>query len=104
RAAWLRLAASHPDLRGLMASAAQLAAQPLPEQPDSLFLEFSQNGNRARWEKKAFARRGRIAVFTLAEGLENKGRFLAPLAQTIAALCAERTWVWSAHDGQLHNF
>ena len=46
RAAWEALAARHPELNDLIPSAAKLAAQPLPEQPDSLFLEFSKNGNR----------------------------------------------------------
>ncbi len=104
RAAWEALAASHPEANDVIANAARRAAQPLPEQPDSLFLEFSKNGDRERWQNVAYNRRIRIQVFTLAECLENKGRFLAPLEQTIAALCAERTWVLPAHDGELKNF
>ncbi len=104
RAAWSEAAEHHPELRDLVSLAVERAAQPLPEQPDSLFLEFSKNGNRTRWQKVATARRERIQIFTLAECLENKGRFLAPLEKTIAALCAERTWVLSAHDGQLKNY
>jgi hypothetical protein len=104
RPAWDQAAARNPDLRHLIDRAAKQAAQPLPAQPDSLFLEFSQNGNRDRWQKVAFARRERIGIFTLAECLENQGRFLAPLEQTIAALGAERTWVLPAHDRELKNF
>ncbi len=104
RAAWKDAARRHPDLKALIVSAAKLAAQPLPEQPESLYLEYSKNGNRNDWEKVSFPRRARVQTFTVAECLENKGRFLAPLEETIAALCAERTWVWSAHDGQLQNF
>ncbi|MGO8705187.1 MAG: hypothetical protein ACLQVA_15345 [Candidatus Brocadiia bacterium] len=104
RAAWEALAASHPEATDVIANAARRAAQPLPEQPDSLFLEFSQNGDRERWQNVAYNRRIRVQVFALAECLENKGRFLAPLEQTIAALCAERTWVLPAHDGELKNF
>src|SRR5208283_3771642 len=104
RAAWETIAARHPELSNCIPSAVKLAAQPLPEQPDSLFLEYSQNGNRDHWQKVASARRERIQIFTLAECLENKGRFLAPLEQTAAALCAERTWVLPAHDGGLKNF
>lgn len=104
RAAWENFAAQHPELNDLIPRAAKLAAQPLPEQPDSLFLEYSKNGNRTRWQKVAGARRERIQIFTLAECLENKGRFLAPLEKTIAALCAEKTWVLSAHDPSLKNF
>jgi hypothetical protein len=104
RAAWENLAARRPELNGLIPRAVKLAAQPLPEQPDSLFLEFTQNGNRTRWQKVASARRDRIQIFTLAECLENRGRFLAPLEEAMAALCAERTWVLSAHDASLKNF
>jgi hypothetical protein len=104
RAAWEDLAARRRELSDVIPRAVKLAAEPLPEQPDSLFLEFSQNGNRTRWQKVASARRDRVQTFTLAECLENKGRFLAPLEKTIAALCAERTWVLSAHDASLKNF
>ncbi len=104
RAAWAELAARRPELNDLIRKAARLAAQPLPEQPDSLFLEYSKTGNRTHWQKVASTRRDRVQIFTLAECLENKGRFLAPLEKTIAALCAERTWVLPAHDGRLQNF
>ncbi len=104
RAAWVAFAARHPELDDVIPHAARLAAQPLPAQPDSLFLEYSQNGNRTRWQKVSGARRERIQIFTLAECLENQGRFLAPLETAIAALCAERTWVLSAHDPGLKNF
>ena len=104
RAAWESLATRHPELGKFILRATKLAVQRLPDQPDSLYLEFSKSGNRTRWQKVAGERRERIQVFTIAECLENKGRFLQPLEQTVAALCAERTWVLPAHDGQLENF
>ncbi len=104
RAAWDDVLARHPDLSKIIAQAAKDAAKPLPNQPDSLFLEFSRDGNRDHWQSVATSRRDRIDIYTLAECLENKGRFIAPLEQTISALCAERTWVLPAHDGKLQNF
>lgn len=104
RAAWEDVLARHPELHKIVTQAARDAARPLPEQPDSLYLEFSRDGNRDHWQNVASSRRGRIGVFTLAECVENKGRFVAPLEQTIAAICAERTWVLPAHDGKLQNF
>jgi hypothetical protein len=104
RTAWDEALARHPDLHSVIAQAVRDAAQPLPAQPDSLYLEFSRDGNRTHWQSVAESRRGRIAVFTLAECLEDKGRFIAPLEQTIAAICAERTWVLPAHDPKLQNF
>ncbi len=104
RTAWNSLAVSRPELKGLVEQAAKLATEPLAEQPDTLYLEFSQNGDRARWQAAEFPRRRRVQVFAMAECFENQGRFIVPLERTIAALCAEKTWVWSAHDGHLQNF
>ncbi len=103
RAPWERLAADKAFSK-VVPEAEKLLANPLPEQPDGLFLEFSQNGNRTHWQDVAFERRGRIERFTLAEAFENRGRFLPALETTIRAICAERTWVYPAHDGGLKNF
>ncbi|HEV2328439.1 MAG TPA: heparinase II/III family protein [Verrucomicrobiae bacterium] len=104
RAAWKNALTRHPELRGIIRQAARDAAIPLPAQPDSLYLEFSRDGNRDHWQNVAFSRRARIGIFTLAECLEDKGRFIAPLEQAIQAICAERAWVLPAHDGRLQNF
>ena len=104
RAAWNVILTNYPDLSRVIRQARKDATLPLPAQPDSLYLEFSKNGNRSDWQNVAESRRSRVAIFTLAECLEDKGRFIAPLEQTIAALCAERTWVLPAHDGKLENF
>jgi hypothetical protein len=103
RPAWQSLAADQA-FHKVLAEGNKLLTQPLPDQPDSLFLEYSQNGNRTHWQKVASERRGRIETFSLAEAFENRGRFLPPLETTIASLCAEKTWVLPAHDGGLQNF
>ena len=103
RPAWTTLA-EKPQWRDLIREAESLARSGLPEQPDELYLDFSRTGNRDRWQRVAFARRGRVATFTMAEALENRGRFLPPLEETLNALCAERTWVYPAHDRSLRNF
>src|ERR1700761_4432443 len=104
RAAWDAVLASHPELGSMIKRAAADAKHPLPDLPDSLYLEFSENGNRTHYQSVASSREGRIAIFTIAECLEDKGRFIAPLEQTIAAICVERTWVLPAHDPKLQNF
>ena len=104
RAAWKQALAAHPEFRKTLRSAAQLAAKPIPPWPGDLFLQYSQNGNRENWQKAENPRRERIHVFALAECLENRGRYLAPLEAAITAVCAEPTWVLSAHDGSLKNF
>jgi hypothetical protein len=103
RAAWEQLAAGD-GFRNALSAGEKLLAKPLPELPDDLFLEYSRNGNRTHWQDAAFERRGRIARLTLAEARENHGRFLPALETTIAALGAEKTWVYPAHDGGLKNF
>jgi hypothetical protein len=103
RAAWSALL-NQPEWRALIRDAETDARAGLPEQPDDLYLDFSRTGNRERWQRVAFARRARVTTFALAEALEDRGRFLPPLEETIRALCAERTWVYPAHDAALRNF
>lgn len=78
--------------------------EPLPEQPDDLYLDFSRTGNRTRWQRVAGRRRGRLAPLVLAECVEDEGRFLDAIAELVEALSAERTWVMPAHDRDLKNF
>ncbi|MDQ2687307.1 MAG: heparinase, partial [Armatimonadota bacterium] len=103
RAAWGRLAAQSEGQK-LIAQAARLLTQPIPEQPDDLYLEYSRTGNRTHWQAVSGVRRGRLTTLVLAECLESKGRFLPGINAIIDALCAEKTWVLPAHDGVLKNF
>ncbi len=103
RQAWAKLA-KHSAYRRIVPSAEKSLGQPIPEQPDDLFLDFSRTGNRTRWQKVAGQRRGRISPLVLAECLENKGRFLPAFDEIVRAICAERTWVMPAHDRSLRNF
>ncbi|MDA1138019.1 MAG: heparinase II/III family protein [Planctomycetota bacterium] len=103
REAWDELA-GNPDWSKLIGQAESLKATPVPDQPDELYLEFSKTGNRSRWQRVAGQRRSRVRVLTLAECLENKGRFIQPLEEIIQVLCSERTWVMPAHDRGLRNF
>jgi hypothetical protein len=103
RATWDALA-QQEALRSYVSRAEKLLAEPIPEQPDDLYLDFSRTGNRDRWQRVAGRRRERVTVLALAECIENQGRFVPALEEAVAALCAERTWVMPAHDGSLANF
>lgn len=103
RQAWDRLAAL-PAYQETVKRAEALLESPLPAQPDELYLDFSQTGNRTRWQRVAGQRRGRITPLVLAECIENRGRFLPAFEELLAALCAEPTWVMPAHDTRLTNF
>ena len=103
RAAWERLAAD-PAMRGFMLKVEDILARPLPDQPDDLYLEYSRNGNRSRFQAVAFERRWRLEPLVIAECMENKGRFLPAIEKLIDAVADEKTWVLPAHDGSLKNF
>ena len=103
RAAW-KEAADYPGMQSVISEADKLAQEPDPELPDSLYLDFSRTGNRDRCQAVMYARSRRLALFTLAECLEDKGRFLKPLEKTIEVLCSERAWTYPAHDSNLDVF
>ena len=90
RAAWERLA-RQPKFSNQIVQAEKLARSADPEIPDDLYLDYSRTGNRDRGQKVIFELDNRLATFTVAECLENKGRFLGPLTNAITALCAEKT-------------
>jgi hypothetical protein len=103
RAAW-KAVLRHPASRDMIARAEQLLGEPLPETTDDLFLEYSRVGDRDRWQAVHARRHSRLKPLVLAECMENKGRFMPALEEVIRSMCAERTWVYPAHDGDLKNF
>lgn len=103
RTFWDKLAAD-PRYAGVVASAEKVAATPLPPWPGEMFLDYSRDGNRTRYQNAENARRSRLGILVLAECLENKGRFIAPLAALVDSLCEEKTWVLPAHDAKLENY
>lgn len=103
REAWAPLT-QQPQWQRLIREAEGLVREGIPDQPDELYLDYSRTGNRERWQRVAFARRARVSTLVLAEAVENRGRFVGPLEETLRALCEERTWVYPAHDASLRNF
>jgi hypothetical protein len=103
RSAWNKLGKNDSFSRRIR-DAEQLLEQPIPDQPDDLYLDFSRTGNRTRWQRVAGLRRGRVTTLAVAECLENEGRFILAFEEIVRAICAERTWVMPAHDTKLTNF
>jgi hypothetical protein len=103
RKAWGKLA-SREAFKKVIPRAERFLKEPMPEMTDEVFLDCSRTGNRTRGQKVMSRRRSRVGAFTLAECLENRGRFVKALEETVASLCAERTWVYPAHDKSLKNF
>ncbi len=103
RKAWDALAAAQGADR-VIRDAESCLNTPPPELPDELYLEFSRNGNRTRYQRPYGRRVSRLSALLKAECLENKGRFLAAIERDALAVCAERSWVMPAHDSGLDNF
>jgi hypothetical protein len=97
RKAWEKLA-GNDSFQRIIPEAERLLQSPIPEQPDDLYLDFSRTGNRIRWQRISGRRRGRVRTFTLAECLENKGRFIPAFEEIVQVLCSERTWGMPAHQ------
>ena len=103
REAWQKLAQAKP-FSGCVRRAEAMLKETTGAMPDDLFLDFSKTGNRTRGQAVMFKRHARLAPLVLAECIENRGRFLPAIEETVRALAADRTWVMPAHDRQLNNF
>ena len=103
RAAWEAIVRAKPFARAVARGEAILK-EPIAELPDALYLDFSKTGNRSRCEAVLGKRHGRLPSLVLAECIENRGRFLPAIEETIRAIAGEKTWVMPAHDAGLGNF
>lgn len=103
RAAWAAAAHGLP-VGVVLAAAQQVAAEPVPALPDDLFLEYSRNGNRTRYQAPNRQRLDRLNLLAWAEALEHRGRFMPAMERELTAILDEKTWVYPAHDPKLDNF
>lgn len=85
----------------LLDRAAERAQLDVPALPATLWLEFQRTGARAGYETPAALRRSRLWTLTLAECLENRGRFLDPILDLAWAICEESSWAYPAHEAPL---
>jgi len=97
RAGWERLAAL-PQYENAIRQAEEELKTPIPELPEELYREFSVNGNRSNYQNVYGKVRSRLSHFAFAEGIENKGRFIPALEETIRFLCDQPSWLLPAHD------
>ncbi|MDR3182798.1 MAG: heparinase II/III family protein, partial [Planctomycetaceae bacterium] len=87
-----------PNAEAAIKHAEQTAAAAIPAISESLYKEYHRIGNRRNYERVWFLKTGRISALALGECLENKGRFIAPLEETIKSICGDPSWVLPAHD------
>lgn len=103
RTAWQPLMDTPAAESIIKRATAYIGVEP-PPLTDEGYLEFSQNGNRSRFESVYFQRTTRLNLLALAETLEYKGRFIPTLESDIHAICNEKSWNLPAHDKNLNDF
>ena len=82
-----------------IARAEEALGKAWPALPATLYLEFSINGNRSRYEGPYFGRRNRLVDLVLAECMEAKGRFMDEIVNGVWTILEESSWVIPAHIG-----
>jgi hypothetical protein len=66
-----------------------------------MYAEYERTGKRGGYELPYHTRRQVMSTLVLAEGFENRGRFLPPLIDGLNLICEEPTWVLPAHQNSL---
>ena len=103
RAYWDKMRESRAG-KALVSKAAESLKGGMPPFVDSLYLNLNQTGKRWPGEMMMGARYRYLWQLSLAECIENKGRFLPAIRQGIEELCRQKPWSIPAHDRDLHNY
>ena len=85
------------------ADAALQDADTLPRLPLSLWLRFTQNGDRTAWEHAYFARRRTLCALVMAEAVTGAGSYLPAIADLAWAICEESAWQLPAHNSYIRD-
>lgn len=101
RAAWQSLPAAPRWKAAGQAALADAAA--LPGLPLALWLQFTQNGDRAKWEHAYFSRRRTLCALAMAEAVTGTGAYLPAIADTAWAICEESAWQLPAHNSYIRD-
>lgn len=71
---------------------------------DELYLEFSKNGNRTRYERPNLQLTETLEKLAARERAKRDGTYVAKIAEFMDALSALKSWTLPAHDGSLTSF
>jgi len=99
RAVWDRL----PGADRWLNAGNEAARQKLPALPLHLWLDFTQAGNRERYEKPYFARRRILSALVMAEAVTDAGQFLPAIAEACWTICEESAWQVPAHNTYIRD-
>ena len=101
RAAWAALpGAARWKAAG---DAALQDADTLPRLPLSLWLRFTQKGDRTAWEHAYFAHRRTLCALVMAEAVTGAGAYLPAIADLAWAICEESAWQLPAHNSYIRD-
>lgn len=96
--------AAMPEAQALVKEARESMEKGMPPFVDSLYLHLNKTGVRLPGENMMNARYQYVFRLSLAECIENKGRFVPAIRKGIAELCAQKPWSIPAHDRNLNNY
>ena len=83
--------------RSYVALGEQHRGKPWKQIPDTLFSEYSRNGNRNHYERECFERRDRLRFLVMAEILQHNGRFIPDIRDGLHYFLKETWWGVPAH-------
>ena len=95
-AAWKSVLSPEQHVK-LIQQAEGLLGYQWPMTRASVFLDFTENGNRTNFEKISFSRRDALSILVVGELIENKGRFMDDIVDGIWTICEETFWGVPAH-------
>lgn len=103
RAYWDKMRDSREG-KAFVDSAARSLKTGMPPFVDSLYLHLNKTGQRWPGEKMLKYRFYYLWQLSLAECMENKGRFIPAIRKGIEEVCRQKPWSIPAHDRDLHNY
>ncbi|MCQ2402633.1 MAG: hypothetical protein MJ202_02760 [Lentisphaeria bacterium] len=87
------------DARKFLKEAEKHLDAEIPPCPDSLYNDYQDITKESVYVKNMWGRLWMLSDCTLAELLENQGRYLPKITELLETYCAWRTWVCPSHDG-----
>lgn len=92
------------EINKIIKEAENFLTKDIPVLTEDLYLDYSQTGNRTKWEKVATQRLSILKSLVIAEATENNGRFIKKIEEFLMDYCTFKTWVRPAHDKNLDNY
>jgi len=95
---WWGTWAKTPEAAIALQHAQMWLATPMPPFDAQRYLDYSTNGDRSRYQAQHTRRWDRLKCLVLGECLEDQGRFLPAIDETVRSVCADPSWLLPAHD------